>query len=133
MTFSALESTLDTKPTSFYSILTDAGTGSISRKAVLHFATSQNRKSQNHGKIAQSHCPAFTRSFLASSYIPKRFNDFFLSKLISEPEALLGIESQKISELTELAGLQVFRARRTLRTFWPLGVPTRVEPISGPI
>ena len=98
----------------------------------------QRRKIESYKITAKSHkCTARplhnTRSFLASSYIPKRFNDFFLSKLISEPEALLGIESQKISELTELAGLQVFRARRTLRTFWPLGVPTRVEPISGSI
>ena len=57
--------------------------------------------------------------------------------MISEPEVLLGrkavldlqrrrieFESQKISELTYSLNL---------RTFWPLGVPTRVEPISDPI
>ena len=51
--FSGLESSPDPKPTSFYSISIDTGTGSISRKAVLHFATSQIRKSQNYCKIAQ--------------------------------------------------------------------------------
>ena len=80
MTFSALESTLDTKPTSFYSILTDAGTGSISRKAVSCIL--QRRKIESHKITAISHNRTARPLTLAlfwplQLYLPKRFDDFF--------------------------------------------------------
>ena len=119
--FSALESTPDIYNQTiwrFLFVLTDAGTGSTSRKAVLDFATSENRKSQYHCRIGQPHSsrPLTLAPFWPLHTYPNDLTIFFLlSKLISEPEVLLGklswklqrrrMESQKISELTELAGL----------------------------
>ena len=54
----------------------DAFLGKLS--FILQRRKIESQVTKRHCTIAQVHCPAFnTRSFLASSYIPKRFNDFF--------------------------------------------------------